>query len=187
MLRAATFTCSDRAGESLIISSNCRSAFRLNAVISTESSATLFIFSIFAMRYGSLEVNSTIRNRRKPSIRTRTVLSGNFNIFNTRAAQPCVHKSCGTGLSTAGFFCRTSPRKRSPATTSSINRMLCVVSTRSGATIPGKMTMSESPRIGRFSGKDLDQTFVPEGSALPAEPRISISWESGGVIIPLYH
>ena len=57
--------------------------------------------------------------------------------------------------------------------------MLCAVSTNNGVTVPGKMTMSERPRIGRHSGRALDQVFVPDGSELPVVPRIWISSDSG--------
>jgi hypothetical protein len=36
--------------------------------------------------------------------------------------------------------------------------VLWVVSTRSGATIPGKITMSDKPRMGNVSGKERAET-----------------------------
>ena len=55
------------------------------------------------------------------------------------------------------------------------------ISTSSGATMVGKMTMSDSPRIGNRSGKELDETR--EGaSVFPEAPRMLINSVSGEVI-----
>jgi hypothetical protein len=56
------------------------------------------------------------------------------------------------------------------------------VSTRSGATIPGKMTISESPRIGRTCGREWAETRAG-ASGLPEAPRILINSVSGEVIV----
>src|SRR6267143_5666737 len=123
-----------------------------------------------------------MRMRQSPSTSTRTVLSGNLSIFRTRPAQPNSCKSSGVGLSNSGLRCRTSPRRRSPSTTSSMRRMLWAVSTSNGATMPGKITISERPRMGRTEGT-LAATrgvcvSVPPGAA----PKIRMNSVSGEVI-----
>ena len=66
-----------------------------------------------------------------------------------------------------------------------MSRMLCGVSTSKWVTVPGKMTMSDKPRIGSDSGRDLDQTLVPEASGLPPAPRMLInSVSDSGVVMP---
>ena len=123
-----------------------------------------------------------MRMRHRPSTSTRTVLSGNLSIFNTRAAQPTSYISLGNGFSASAFRCNTTPSKRSPPTTSSISLVLWAVSTSSGATIPGKMTMSDRPRMGSISGSELDETRGG-ASGLPAAPRMLINSVSGEVMI----
>jgi hypothetical protein len=63
--------------------------------------------------------------------------------------------------------------------------VLCAVSTSSGATIPGKITMSDRPRIGKVAGRELEETRTG-ASGLPAAPRILINSVSGEVIIAPY-
>ena len=63
--------------------------------------------------------------------------------------------------------------------------VLCAVSTSSGATIPGKITMSDRPRIGKVAGKELEETRAG-ASGLPAAPRILINSVSGEVMVAPY-
>ena len=92
--------------------------------------------------------NSLTRMRQSPSTSTRTVPSGNFTIFDRRETQPTSYKSSGAGSATSGLRCSTAPNSRSPATMSSISLRLGPVSTSSGTTVPGKITMSDRPRMG---------------------------------------
>src|SRR5580704_8971936 len=61
--------------------------------------------------------------------------------------------------------------------------MLCEVSTSSGATIPGKITMSERPSTGTISGTEREEIF-PGTVSDPAEdaPKMLINSVSGEVI-----
>ena len=182
VLRAAILTWSDRAGVSLMISWNCWWALRASAASSTESVVISRSTSTLARRYGVCVSYSLIRIRQSPSTSTRTVLSGNLSIFNTRAAQPPSQRSSGWGFSTSARRWRTKPSRRSPSTTSSISRMLCAVSTSSGATIAGKITISESPRMGSDSGS-VGATTRGGGASSVSEvavaPRIRINSVSG--------
>ena len=72
---------------------------------------------------------------------------------------------------------------RSPATTSSINRMLAADSTSSGATMPGKITMSERPRMGRMSGSDLPARVMTVSPPAVGAPRMLMNSVSGEVIL----
>ena len=60
--------------------------------------------------------------------------------------------------------------------------VLWAVSTSSGATIPGKITMSDKPRIGSASGRELEETRGG-ASGLPAAPRMLINSVSGEVMV----
>ena len=60
--------------------------------------------------------------------------------------------------------------------------VLWAVSTSSGATIPGKITMSDKPRIGNTSGSELEETRGG-ASGLPAAPRMLINSVSGEVMV----
>jgi hypothetical protein len=62
--------------------------------------------------------------------------------------------------------------------------MLGPVSTNSGATAPGKITISERPRIGRASGRERDE-IREASSGLPAAPRMLINSVSGEVMVAL--
>src|SRR5581483_815996 len=125
-----------------------------------------------------------IRIRHKPSTSTRTVLSGNFSIFKTRAAQPTSYMSSGSGFSTSGRRCNATPNKRSPPTTSSIKWMLWAFSTSKGATIPGKITMSDSPRIGSTSGKEREEIRGGVVSPPPdVAPKMLMNSVSGEVMV----
>ena len=92
--------------------------------------------------------------------------------------------SSGRGFSTSGFRCRATPIKRSPPTTSSIKCVLCEVSTSNGATMPGKITMSDKPSTGTTSGTERGDSFPATASA-PAEdaPKILMNSVSGEVIL----
>jgi len=50
--------------------------------------------------------------------------------------------------------------------------VLCFVSTSSGATIPGKITMSDKPSMGKTSGRDWEETRAG-ASGLPAAYDLS--------------
>ena len=53
------------------------------------------------------------------------------------------------------------------------------VSTSSGTTAPGKITMSDKPRMGSTSGSDREETRLGSSDFSP-EPRMlmnSVSWE----------
>ena len=152
------------------------------AVSSTESSFWSRSSSSRARRYGSVAGYSLSRIRHSPSTSTRTVLSGNLSILSTRAAQPTSCISSGRGFSASALRCSARPSRRFPPTTSSMSLMLCAVSTSSGATMPGKTTMSDRPRIGRISGSTREETRSGV-SALPAVPRILINSVSGEVMI----
>src|SRR5450631_1507553 len=95
--------------------------------------------------------------RHKPSTSTRTVPSGNFTILDSREMQPTSYKSSGAGSATSALRCNTAPNKRSPATMSSISLRLGPVSMSSGTTAPGKITMSERPRMGTLSGSEREE------------------------------
>ena len=49
--------------------------------------------------------------------------------------------------------------------------MLCGDSTSNGMTVPGKITMSDNPKMGRDSGRDLDQNFGAGRIGRPASPK----------------
>src|SRR5580704_17764286 len=68
-----------------------------------------------------------------------------------------------------------------------MSRMLWAVSTSRWVTVPGKMTMSDKPRIGSDSGRDLDHTLVPDASGLPPAPRMLINSVSGVVMPRVNH
>jgi hypothetical protein len=65
--------------------------------------------------------------------------------------------------------------------------MLCAVSTSSGATMPGKITMSDKPRIGRTSGKERDEIRETGAPASPElTPRILMNSVSGvAIVLPI--
>jgi len=60
-----------------------------------------------------------------------------------------------------------SPKKRSPATTSSMSRMLGAVSTSRCVNSAGEMTMSDKPRIGRDSRRDFGPHRGSDASGVP--------------------
>src|SRR5690242_9116881 len=120
--------------------------------------------------------------RHSPSTSMRAVPSGNFTILASRETQPTSYKSSGWGSTISGLRCSTAPSRRSPATMSSINFRLGPVSTSSGTTAPGKMTMSDRPSTGRFSGKERAE--MREGASdFSAPPRILTNSVSGEVIV----
>ena len=62
--------------------------------------------------------------------------------------------------------------------------MLGPVSTNSGATAPGNITMSDRPRMGNVSGNERDE--MREGSSgFPVVPMMLINSVSDGVIFAL--
>ena len=62
--------------------------------------------------------------------------------------------------------------------------MLCAVSTSSGATMPGKITMSDKPRMGRTSGKERAEMRDAGTPASPElAPKILMNSVSGEVIV----
>ena len=123
-----------------------------------------------------------MRMRHKPSTSTRAVPSGNFTILDRRETQPTSCKSSGRGSAISGLRCSTAANRRSPATMSSINFRLGPVSTSSGTTAPGKITMSDRPRMGRFSGNERDD-IRGRASDFSAPPRMLTNSVSGEVIV----
>src|SRR5258708_28591249 len=63
--------------------------------------------------------------------------------------------------------------------------VLWAVSTSRGATMPGKITMSDKPNTGRASGNELEDTRGG-ASGLPAAPRILINSVSGELMIATF-
>ena len=120
--------------------------------------------------------------RQSPSTSTRTVPSGNFTIFFRRETHPTVYRSSGVGSATSPLRCSTAPNKRSPATMSSMSLRLGPVSSKSGTTAPGKITISASPRIGRISGKERVETR-DASSVFSAAPRMLTNSVSGDVVV----
>src|SRR5882672_12516511 len=123
-----------------------------------------------------------MRMRHKPSTSTRTVPSGNFTIFDSRDTQPTSCRSSGAGSATSALRCSTAPNRRSPATTSSISLRLGPVSTSNGTMAPGKITMSERPRMGTVSGRELEEMRDGD-SAFSAASLMLTNSVSGGVIV----
>src|ERR1039457_4025224 len=121
-----------------------------------------------------------MRMRHSPSTSTRTVPSGNFTIFVRRETQPTLCKSSGPGSATSGLRCSTAPSSRSPATRSSTSLRLGPVSTSSGTTAPGKITMSDRPRIGSASGSEREDRRLGNSDFSPV-PRMLTYSVSGDV------
>src|ERR1700722_9662138 len=66
--------------------------------------------------------------------------------------------------------------------------MLCEVSTSSGATMPGKITMSDRPRMGRTCGTERDE-MRPGTASVPPDvaPKMLINSVSGDVMIAAFN
>ena len=122
-----------------------------------------------------------MRMRHSPSTSTRAVPSGNFTIFTSRETQPTSYKSSGFGSTISGLRCSTTPSNRSPATMSSISRRLEPVSTSNGTSVPGKMTMSDRPRIGKVSGREWEE--ICGGVSELSAPRMLTNSVSGEAIV----
>src|ERR1035438_2843101 len=116
--------------------------------------------------------------RQRPSTSTRAVPSGNFTILDKSETQPTSCKSSGAGSATSALRCNTAANSRSPATMSSTSFRLGPVSTRSGTTAPGKITMSERPRIGSASGSEREEKWDGNSDFSPV-PRMLTNSVSG--------
>jgi len=104
------------------------------------------------------------RETRKPSTSTRTVCPG-ISTSSERALRNRGATIDGVGFSTSGFFCQYEPDEtvRPPRRRQSIDAR--ADSTSSGATMPGKITISDS-EDGQNSGSDLP----PERVMTVSEP-----------------